>query len=280
MKMFALSTLLKKCTQVGYVLKTTYIEQINLFKLRKLLSQNFKAKMPSSYSINDDEFLSKDLELVFEELNAIVSYLNLNIKKIHSDFEASSILAELIAFEDFTSKTATDTICVDSFLYRNINEIYFPIRNVSQKYSALIGLTILTQKKNCICWEEHIFKRMLCDDCFKLYNIDFCKYFENDKTALSFLESPEFNKYFCNTCKEKIKNYYAEKSKKQFCSICLENRIIRAYNNLREYIAELNFYNIFKKKDYIDFLEKAISIIYYKKELLPYGNGYFPTNHT
>lgn len=203
------------------------------------------------------------------------------VLSINTDIEAKMLLMELISNGYYAlDKTSLD---IESFRFEQNRENYFLHENARSikrlhglsyrkniynvRYSLVKKILLILNSSSCIintanasaaCIPD-IYINILCKDCFSI--------FDNPNTAKS------FDKLICEKCKETLVLYKKDKTKKKFCSVCLQNRILSAYNLLCYDVC--NTYKIKKlQKEYFHFFFSLISILAYKLEDIKHGWAY------
>lgn len=122
------------------------------------------------------------------------------------------------------------------------------------RFSLMRKLLNLVNNPNCIdasrC-QVDTYKEILCEDCSKTYsNLD---------------RRDNIKQWACKPCLQRLEQYKREKEEKSFCTMCLQNRILSAYNLLC-----YDIYNTYQRKEkqekYDKFLEIILVILAFKVE--------------
>lgn len=229
-------------------------------------------------------------QAVIKQLDVLREFFSLEVKEIENDAQANALFTQLLEFPPFGRKKpkpcglhGTDGFDDAYIPYLLKNEFdarpYMPSAKGTSisRFLFLAAMQQLINDKTCYgekgmsdC-EKEIFSGFLCPDCllkYKARSLPLGK--DGNLTDMD---------YLCHQCREKAVRYLSQKQNGCFCGRCLENRIIRVYNNLHNYMAGWNFSSLPGRKrrygQYREFLNAAVSVLYYEKGRVFDGYGCF-----
>ena len=214
-----------------------------------ILKKYLKSKLNKSMEcipLDSSDGNAKTLDILYAKgmsgVFNLIDIFEINPYKIESDEHANSIICTLLDLSTDIKMKSED------------QEITF---------KSIKKIMILVNKKECRSRNDRfrckrvILEKTVCRDCFnKAYYMD-----------------TDYNDY-CPQCKIKENKARVEKSEKEFCSVCLQLRILHTYNALINFVKHMKF-TIKQIENVREFVTAYVSILIYETERIKYGYGYF-----
>lgn len=222
---------------------------------------------------------SDRLQCVIQDIKAIQKILNIPFYNIKDDRTEQDIFLSIIENDFiFLSAQAKKNNFIGYVQEQNIitldkMSIYSKDVSFFGQDSLCSELHRLTDRSEKCEYEEEYktnifvpcaceyFYRVLCPVCLRKYRWNI-----NEITE----------KALCPQCKSRIANYKKQRDEKEYCSICLEEKIVMSYTYLWGYIEGFSYSDLVcnDAKRYTEVIKKVISILLYEIKRLKDGYGY------
>lgn len=241
---------------------------IKLLRLKQIL------KRYGGYGINT----SDRLQCVIQDIREIQKILNIPFYNIKDDRMEQDIFLSIIENYPFLLNQAKKDNFIGYVQEQNIitldkMSIYNKDISFDRQDSLCLELHRLTDRAEKCEYEEEYktnifvpcaceyFQRVLCPVCLRKYKWNINEFTE---------------KALCPQCRSRIENYKKQRDEKEYCSICLEEKIVMSYTYLWGYIEGFSYRDLADNnaKRYTEVIKKVISILLYEIKRLKDGYGY------